>query len=100
MARRLLRILPYKGNRDYQYYLDGPKVNGKRRRLFFHKRNGLIRSRSAGNLVGDFLIGARPVPDRHERERLNVTSRLSATGAASLSHSAQPVLKPNPTLSL
>jgi len=34
-ARRLLRILPYKGNRDYQYYLDGLKVNGKRRRLFF-----------------------------------------------------------------
>jgi hypothetical protein len=35
MARRLLRILPYKGNRGYQYYLDGLKVNGKRRRLFF-----------------------------------------------------------------
>jgi integrase len=35
MARRVLRILPYKGNRDYQYYLDGLKVNGKRRRLFF-----------------------------------------------------------------
>src|SRR5271165_3803444 len=35
MARRLLRILPYKGNRDYHYYLDGLKVNGKRRRLFF-----------------------------------------------------------------
>jgi hypothetical protein len=33
MARRLLRILPYKGNRDYQYYLDGLKVNGKRKRL-------------------------------------------------------------------
>jgi Phage integrase SAM-like domain len=26
---------PYKGNRGYQYYLDGLKVNGKRRRLFF-----------------------------------------------------------------
>ncbi len=35
MARRELRILPYKGDRDYQYYLDGLKVNGKRKRLFF-----------------------------------------------------------------
>jgi integrase len=30
-----LRILPYKGDRDYQYYLDGLKVNGKRKRLSF-----------------------------------------------------------------
>jgi hypothetical protein len=30
-----LRILPYKGDRNYQYYLDGLKVNGKRNRLFF-----------------------------------------------------------------
>jgi integrase len=35
MARRTLRILPYNGNRDYHYYLDGLKVNGKRKRLFF-----------------------------------------------------------------
>lgn len=35
MARREFRILPYKGDRDYQYYLDGLKVNGKRKRLFF-----------------------------------------------------------------
>jgi len=35
MARRTLRILPYKGNRDYHYYLDRLKVNGKRKRLFF-----------------------------------------------------------------
>jgi len=35
VARRTLRILPYKGNRDYHYYLDGLKVNGKRKRLFF-----------------------------------------------------------------
>ena len=35
MARRELRILTYKGDRDYQYYLDGLKVNGKRKRLFF-----------------------------------------------------------------
>ena len=35
MARRELRILSYKGDRDYQYYLDGLKVNGKRKRLFF-----------------------------------------------------------------
>ena len=30
-----MRILPYKGNRGYHYYLDGLKVNGKRKRLFF-----------------------------------------------------------------
>ncbi len=35
MARRTSRILPFKGNRDYHYYLDGLKVNGKRKRLFF-----------------------------------------------------------------
>jgi hypothetical protein len=35
MARRELRILPYKGDKDYQYYVDGLKVNGKRKRLFF-----------------------------------------------------------------
>jgi hypothetical protein len=30
-----LRIVPYNGNRAYKYYLDGYKVNGKRKRLFF-----------------------------------------------------------------
>src|ERR1700732_1448774 len=35
MARRTLRILPYRGNLDYHYYLDRLKVNGKRKRLFF-----------------------------------------------------------------
>jgi integrase len=35
MGTRTLRILPYSGNRDYQYYIDGLKVNGKRKRLFF-----------------------------------------------------------------
>jgi hypothetical protein len=35
VARRTLRILPYKGNRGYHYYLDGVKVNGKRKHLFF-----------------------------------------------------------------
>ena len=35
MAGNKLRILPYRGVRDYQYYLDGLKVNGKRKRLFF-----------------------------------------------------------------
>jgi hypothetical protein len=34
MARRTSRILPYEGNRDHHYYLDGLKVNGKRMRLF------------------------------------------------------------------
>ena len=32
---RQLRIVPYNGNRAYKYYLDGYKVNGKRKRLFF-----------------------------------------------------------------
>src|SRR6516225_3985197 len=35
MASSKLRIIPYSGDRDYQYYLDGLKVNGKRKRLFF-----------------------------------------------------------------
>lgn len=35
MSKRTLRILPYRGERSYQYYLDGLKVNGKRKRLFF-----------------------------------------------------------------
>jgi hypothetical protein len=35
MSGRELRIVPYNGNRAYKYYLDGYKVNGKRRRLFF-----------------------------------------------------------------
>ena len=35
MSGRELRIVPYNGNRAYKYYLDGYKVNGKRKRLFF-----------------------------------------------------------------
>jgi hypothetical protein len=34
MSGRQLRIVPYNGNRAYKYYLDGYKVNGKRKRLF------------------------------------------------------------------
>jgi hypothetical protein len=35
MSGRQLRVVPYNGNRAYKYYLDGYKVNGKRKRLFF-----------------------------------------------------------------
>jgi hypothetical protein len=35
MSGRQLRIVPYNGNRAYKYYLDGYKVNGKRKRLLF-----------------------------------------------------------------
>src|ERR1700741_174461 len=35
MSGRQLRIVPYNGNRAYKYYLDGYKVNGKQKRLFF-----------------------------------------------------------------
>jgi hypothetical protein len=35
ISGRQLRIIPYNGNRAYKYYLDGYKVNGKRKRLFF-----------------------------------------------------------------
>jgi hypothetical protein len=35
MSGRQLRIVPYNGNRPYKYYLDGYKVNGKRKGLFF-----------------------------------------------------------------
>ena len=34
MSGRQLRIVPCNGNRAYKYYLDGYKVNGKRKRLF------------------------------------------------------------------
>jgi hypothetical protein len=33
MSGRQLRIVPCNGNRAYKYYLDGYKVNGKRKRL-------------------------------------------------------------------
>ena len=41
VARRLLRILPYKGNRVYQYYLNRLKVNGQRKSQasFFYQRS-------------------------------------------------------------
>lgn len=35
MPKRALRILPYRGSRDYECYIDGLKANGKRKRLFF-----------------------------------------------------------------
>jgi len=35
MSGPQLRIVPYNGDRRYKYYLDGYKVNGKRKRLFF-----------------------------------------------------------------
>lgn len=35
ISGRELRIVPYNGNKAYKYYLDGYKVNGKRKRLFF-----------------------------------------------------------------
>jgi hypothetical protein len=38
--------------------------------------------------------------DRNEREQLNVTSRISATGAASLSRESQPVAADPAELSL
>jgi hypothetical protein len=34
-ARARIAKVPYNGNRAYKYYLDGYKVNGKRKRLFF-----------------------------------------------------------------
>lgn len=36
MPKRRLRILPYRGAKNYGFYIDGLKVNGKRKRLFFH----------------------------------------------------------------
>jgi integrase len=35
MSQRKLRIRPYIGPFSYEYYIDGLKVNGKRKRLFF-----------------------------------------------------------------
>jgi integrase len=36
MPKRRLRILPYNGAKDYKFYIDGLKVGGKRKRIFFH----------------------------------------------------------------
>jgi hypothetical protein len=35
MSGQGLRIVPYAGHKGYQCYLDGWKVNGKRKRLYF-----------------------------------------------------------------
>jgi len=43
MSGRQLRIVPYNGNRRYKYYLDGYKVNGKRKRLFFRDEGAATR---------------------------------------------------------
>ena len=40
MSGRQLRMVPYNGNRAYKYNLDGYKVNGKRKRLFFKDERG------------------------------------------------------------
>jgi integrase len=46
MSGRQLRIVPYNGNRAYKYYLDGYKVNGKRKRLFFKDESAANRKRT------------------------------------------------------
>ena len=45
MSGRQLRIVPYNGNRPYKYYLDGYKVNGKRKRLFLKDEGAANRKR-------------------------------------------------------
>jgi hypothetical protein len=44
LSGRQLRIIPYNGNRAYKYYLDGYKVNGKRKRLFFKDQGAARRN--------------------------------------------------------
>jgi integrase len=58
MSGRQLRIVPYNGNRAYKYYLDGYKVNGKRRRLFF-KEDGRRPSETRGACQAAKKRGAR-----------------------------------------
>ena len=50
MSGRQLRIVPYNGNRAYKYYLDGYKVNDKRKRLFF--KDEAAADRNSQNLPG------------------------------------------------
>jgi hypothetical protein len=47
MSGRQLRIVPYNGNRAYKYYLDGYKVNGKRKRLSFKDEGAANRKLSS-----------------------------------------------------
>jgi ubiquitin len=53
-VKRQLPIVPYNGNRAYKYYLDGYKVNGKRKRFFFKDEAAADRRLAA------FQVGQKP----------------------------------------
>ena len=55
MSDRQFRIVPYNGNRAYKYYLDGYKVNGKRKRLFF--KDEATANRKLAELVHRLISG-------------------------------------------
>ena len=82
------------------------------RRVFRHGQRRLCRGRTPGldpghaaglefgdDLVGDFVIEARPVLAGARASISGLTSRVSATGAASLSRDLQPVTE-NPACTL
>ena len=75
------------------------------RRLCCRRAPGLHPRHATGlqlgdNLGGDFVVEAGPARHRTERERRLWTSRVSATGAGSLSPSPQPVTENPSALSL
>ena len=51
------RVVPYNGNRAYKYYLDGYKVNGKRKQVFSLTRCKFI-NRSEGVMPSFFWYDA------------------------------------------
>jgi hypothetical protein len=59
MSGRQLRIVPDNGNRAYKYYLDGYKVNGKRKRLFFKDEAaaGAKKQQASGSLTAMIFSG-------------------------------------------
>src|SRR5580704_19132047 len=50
MTGRQSRMIPCNGNRAYKYYLEGDKVNGKRKRLCFRDDQGPGCDRSEGTV--------------------------------------------------
>jgi hypothetical protein len=65
-------MLPSKDNRGYHYYLDGLKVNGKRKRLFFTSEA------EASYTVRIVETGRR----KPRRQRIDLTTAIEVANAS------------------
>ena len=61
-----IRIRPYSGERDYKFYIDGLKVNGKRRRFHFRTKTEATQK----------LAELEAVRRRSGRDGLNISEKL------------------------